>query len=199
MAHATIGVVEKFKANGHAAILGVGHCSTCAPADDDARRSPSTRCTAFRPSRFIPAFSIASSTRQRVPGPRACAESFRASACDGQVAEELAYIEGKDPITGRPVMREVIEGLTRGLAAEASWRTAPHPAGSAGYRRQPAPAVSQNNWTDKHADLLPTEATVAAMLAGTSHKPDEVVGKLQMTANRGQWEVTGREGDAATR
>ena len=30
--------------------------------------------------------------------------------------EWRAYVNGKDPTTGKPVMQEVIEGLTRGLA-----------------------------------------------------------------------------------
>src|ERR1700745_871559 len=32
----------------------------------------------------------------------------------GKTAEQLrAYVDGKDPLSGRPVMQEVIEGLTR--------------------------------------------------------------------------------------
>jgi hypothetical protein len=38
--------------------------------------------------------------------------------------------------------------------------------------------------------VLPTEERVAEMLAHTSHGPDEVVGRMQATANRGQWELT---------
>jgi hypothetical protein len=48
----------------------------------------------------------------------------------------------------------------------------------------------ENNWTDKLPIVLPTEDRVAEMLAHTSHKPDEVVGKMQPTANRGLWEYT---------
>ena len=34
----------------------------------------------------------------------------------GKTAAELrAYVDGKDPITGRPVMQEVIAGLTTAL------------------------------------------------------------------------------------
>ena len=36
-----------------------------------------------------------------------------------------------------------------------------------------------NNWTDKLPVVLPTEERVAAMLAGTSHSPDEVVGRMR--------------------
>ena len=47
-----------------------------------------------------------------------------------------------------------------------------------------------NNWTDKLPIVLPTEERVAAMLAHTSHPPQEVVGRMQPTANRGLWEYT---------
>ena len=48
----------------------------------------------------------------------------------------------------------------------------------------------RNNWTDMLPIVLPTEARVAAMLAGTSRRPDEVVGRMQPTHNRGLWEYT---------
>ncbi len=38
--------------------------------------------------------------------------------------------------------------------------------------------------------MLPTEARVARMLEGTKRRPDEVVGRMQPTANRGLWEYT---------
>jgi hypothetical protein len=47
-----------------------------------------------------------------------------------------------------------------------------------------------NNWTDKLPIVLPTEERVAAMLAHTKRKPQEIVGRMQPTANRGLWEYT---------
>jgi hypothetical protein len=47
-----------------------------------------------------------------------------------------------------------------------------------------------NNWTDKLPIVLPTEERVAKMLAHTSRKPQEIVGRMQPTANRGLWEYT---------
>ena len=38
--------------------------------------------------------------------------------------------------------------------------------------------------------ILPTEARVAAMLEGTSHRPDEIVGRLRPTVFREAWEFT---------
>jgi hypothetical protein len=35
----------------------------------------------------------------------------------GKSAQELrAYVDGLDPVSGRPLMQEIIEGLTTGLA-----------------------------------------------------------------------------------
>ena len=46
-----------------------------------------------------------------------------------------------------------------------------------------------NQMTDYMPIIVPTEQRVAAMLKGTSHKPDEVVGRTGRTAN-GAWEYT---------
>lgn len=106
-------------------------------------------------------------------------------------AELKAYIYGDDPITGRPVMQEVVEGLTQGLAAGDAPADRSTP-------RLVEPDTEENLhqlfldnwWTDKLPIILPTEKRVAAMLAGTSHASDEVVGRMQPTQNRGLWEYT---------
>ena len=48
----------------------------------------------------------------------------------------------------------------------------------------------ENDWTDKLPIVIPTEERVAAMLAHTSRRPDDVVGHMQPTANRGLFEYT---------
>ena len=48
----------------------------------------------------------------------------------------------------------------------------------------------ENHWTDGLPIVLPTEKRVAAMLAATSRKPDEVVGRMQPTEFRVAWEYT---------
>jgi len=113
-------------------------------------------------------------------------------------AELCAYVEGADPITGRPVMQELVEGLTGAEGAVGAHGRAPEPAVYAPTPRLVEPAgedelrrlFEDNGWTDYLPIVLPTEARVAAMLAGTSHKPDEVVGRMQPTHNRGYWEYT---------
>jgi hypothetical protein len=47
-----------------------------------------------------------------------------------------------------------------------------------------------NLWTDYLPIILPTEERVAAMLAHTSRKPDEVVGHMRATHFREYWEYT---------
>src|SRR5207237_9007546 len=48
----------------------------------------------------------------------------------------------------------------------------------------------ENRWTDYLPIVLPTEERVAAMLAGTRRKPDEVVGRMRPTHFREAWEYT---------
>ncbi|HVG96069.1 MAG TPA: UGSC family (seleno)protein [Chloroflexota bacterium] len=109
-------------------------------------------------------------------------------------AELRAYIDGNDPTTGRPVMQEIVEGLTapldpEGAAGVGFGRTTP---------RLVEPDTEENlnqlfldrNWTDKLPIILPTEARVAEMLRHTSHPPDEVVGHMRPTGFREFWEYT---------
>jgi hypothetical protein len=108
--------------------------------------------------------------------------------------ELRAYIEGKDPVSGRPFMQEVVEGLTHPLDAEDL-------SGLSFERSTPrllAPDTEenlqqlfiQNHLTDYLPITLPTEARVKAMLKGTSHPPDEIVGRMRPTSFREFWEYT---------
>ena len=105
--------------------------------------------------------------------------------------ELRAYIEGKDPTSGRPFMQEVVEGLTGALEAEdlsgvSFDRSTPRllPADTEENLWQ---TFTENHWTDYLPVTLPTEARVAAMLKGTSHSPDEVVGRMRPTSFREFW------------
>ncbi len=113
----------------------------------------------------------------------------------GKTAAELyAYVDGVDPITGRPVMQEVVEGLTRPFD-EAD-------RGPREFDRETPRLVEpdteenlhqlflDNRWTDMLPIVLPTEARVAAMLEATTRKPDEVVGRMRSTHFREHWEYT---------
>jgi hypothetical protein len=113
----------------------------------------------------------------------------------GKSAKELrAYVDGNDPVTGRPVMQEVIEGLTRPFDAQdlekiVYERTTPRLVDS-DSEAELQRVFLENNWTDKLPIILPTEERVAEMLAHTSHKADEVVGHMRPTHFREYWEYT---------
>src|SRR6266498_1854766 len=113
----------------------------------------------------------------------------------GKSARELrAYIDGNDPLTGRPVMQEIIEGLTQPLDQEARTgvgfdRSTPRLL-EAETQENLEQLFLDQNWTDKLPIVLPTEERVAAMLRHTSRKPDEVVGHLRPTQFREYWEYT---------
>lgn len=109
-------------------------------------------------------------------------------------AELRAYVDGVDPVTGRPVMSEVVEALTKPLSAEETGaydfgRATPRfvePDTEEKLRR----TFMDNHWTDYLPIVLPTEERVEEMLAGTSHRPDEIVGRLRPTGNREYWTYT---------
>src|SRR5437870_1045373 len=48
----------------------------------------------------------------------------------------------------------------------------------------------ENGWADGLPIVLPTEKRVAAMLAHTSRRPDEIVGRMRATEFRVPWEYT---------
>jgi hypothetical protein len=95
------------------------------------------------------------------------------------------YLEGKDPVSGKPVMQEVIDALTKPLTDEESY-SGPIPS-VVEEPRLIGPDTEENlrqffmdkQWTDGLPIILPTEERVAAMLKGTSHKANEVVGKMK--------------------
>jgi hypothetical protein len=127
-----------------------------------------------------------------MPGTR---QAFVPQPVVGRTPGELrGYIEGIDPNNGRPFMQEVIEGLTRPLDAAdvkgASFdRSTPRLLEPA--EEEPLHQLFlERHWTDTLAIVLPTDARVEAMLAGTSHSPSEVVGRLRPTAYREFWEYT---------
>src|SRR5215469_18207248 len=113
----------------------------------------------------------------------------------GKTAEQLrAYVDGKDPLSGRPVMQEVIEGLTRPAegdrVGEIEFQRSTPRLADADTEDNLHRLFLENNWTDKLPIVLPTEERVAQMLAHTSHAPDEIVGRMQPTEFRVAFEYT---------
>jgi len=113
----------------------------------------------------------------------------------GKTAEELAdYVAGNDPLSGKPLMQEIIGHLTRAPSGEEL------ATGSIDRPRQrligPDSAENlqrlfdDNFWSDQLPIILPTQERVAAMLEMTSHKADEKVGTMRVTGVREAWSYT---------
>src|SRR5690606_23302408 len=92
-----------------------------------------------------------------------------------------SYVEGKDLLSGKPMMKAILDALTLPLTDEEKKSGMP-----SGYTPEPRllkPDTEANlhrlckdkEWTDFNPIILPTEKLVAEMLKGTSRKPDEVV------------------------
>ncbi|HEY7623027.1 MAG TPA: UGSC family (seleno)protein [Solirubrobacteraceae bacterium] len=113
----------------------------------------------------------------------------------GRSAQELrGYVDGEDPVNGGPFMQHVIEGLTnplgdddlKGMSFDRSAPALLEPDTEDNLRAR----FAEERWTDFLPIVLPTEERVQAMLGGTSHAPDEVVGRMRPTAFREFWEFT---------
>ncbi len=94
-------------------------------------------------------------------------------------------IEGNNPISGRPVMQEIVEKFTKPLTAEEK-RTGEimrdrGPQTYTGTQEELQKLFMEKRFTDFLPIVLPTEERVNDMLKGTSHDPNEVVGKMSPT------------------
>ena len=121
--------------------------------------------------------------------------AFTPTPVGGKTARELAaYVAGDDPVSKKPLMKEIVEHLTRPLNDEER---------KTGMvkrekKRLIGPDTAENLqqyfddrfWSDQLPIVMPTEERVAAMLKQTSHKRDEVVGSMRVTGEREAWQYT---------
>lgn len=105
------------------------------------------------------------------------------------------YVAGNDPISGKPMLEQIYDSLTRKLSAEDA---------KSGYlKRDPRPRLlppdtpdrlmqyfHDQNFTDGNPIILPTEKKVAEMLKATSRKPDEWVGQMRPSPPHEAWYYT---------
>ena len=108
------------------------------------------------------------------------------------------YIEGQDPVTGRRLVDEVLEALTKPYTVEESRNLAivrPDPPEN---QKLLQPDTEDNlqrlfverGWTDGLPIVLPAEERVAQMLAGTSQPPGKLVGKAFMVDTQENLRIT---------
>jgi hypothetical protein len=104
-------------------------------------------------------------------------------------------VEGNNPITGKPVMPELVDKLTKPLTAEEK-KTGPFvrdmgPATFTGNPDELQKLFMEKRFTDFMPVILPTEEKVAEMLKATSHAPEEVLGKMNPGSEAGEtWTYT---------
>jgi len=104
-------------------------------------------------------------------------------------------VEGNNPITGRPVMQELVEKLTKPLTAEEK-KTGElkRDIGPPTYTGTPAELQKlflEKRYTDFLPIILPTEELVNEMLSATSHDPYEQLGKMNPGSEAGEtWTYT---------
>ena len=109
---------EEIKAKGDAAIVGVGHCSTCAPGVATHAITLETKYGVPTVALHTDKFDRVVASVTKMAGLSEAPRAFVPQPVMGKTAGELkAYVYGKDPITGVPVMQEVIAALTTALNA----------------------------------------------------------------------------------
>lgn len=109
---------EEIKAKGDAAIVGVGHCSTCAPGVTTHAITLETKYGVPTVALHTDKFDRVVASVTKMAGLPEAPRAFVPQPVMGKTTEQLkAYVYGKDPITGVPVMQEVIAGLTTALSA----------------------------------------------------------------------------------
>jgi hypothetical protein len=105
------------------------------------------------------------------------------------------YVEGDDPVTGKKLMEEMLNALTRPLTEEEKnppvARRPKRPRllkkdTLSNYKRM----FIENGWTDGMPIEIPTEEKVEEMLSGTDHPPDEIVGRMSVTTHEERYEYT---------
>jgi hypothetical protein len=115
----------------------------------------------------------------------------------GKTNEQIKkqIIDGNNPITGKPVMKEIVEKLTKPLTAEekktGELKPPTGPSTFTGTPDELQQLFLEKRFTDFMPVILPTEEKVAEMLKGTSHEPDEVLGRMNPGSEAGPaWTYT---------
>lgn len=120
---------------------------------------------------------LAESTAMKkgMPGLRV---TFTPHPITGRSTEQSnAYLKGKNPVSGNPMLQEIVAGLRNKLAEndkkagmiDREQRSRFLPPDTADNLQQ---MFHDKMWTDGLPIILPTEERVKAMLKGTSHAPE---------------------------
>ena len=117
----------------------------------------------------------------------------------GKTREQLRkqIVEGNNPISGRPLMQEVIAKLTSPLTAEerdmSPRKMDIGPETYTDTEKNLQKLFLDKRYTDFLPVVLPTKELVDEMLAQTSHSPDEILGRMNPGSAAGEiWTYTVR-------
>jgi hypothetical protein len=108
---------------------------------------------------------------------------------------QAQIIEGNNPLTEKPVMKEIVEKFTKPLTAKeknpGKLKHDPPPATYTGTPAELQKLFLEKRFTDFMPVILPTQELVDEMLQGTSHDPDEVLGRMNPGSEAGEtWTYT---------
>ncbi len=144
-------------------------------------------------TRAFDELAVSTALKKGMPGLRV---TFTPHPITGRSTEESnEYLKGKNPVSGKPMLQEIVAGLRDKLAENDKQ------AGMIDREQRPRflPPDTADNlqqmfhdkmWTDGLPIILPTEERVKAMLKGTSHAPDEIVGEMRPSGPHEAWKFT---------
>ncbi|MBN2240550.1 MAG: hypothetical protein JW712_12320 [Dehalococcoidales bacterium] len=187
----------EIKEKGHGVIIGIGQLDTCSPSVIifcsilESMGLPTapviTQAFPELPRKFAWKKGIPNLRFTFVPHPFA----------NRSIEVHRKYLEGNDPVNNRPVISGIIDALTRPVTEEEK-KTGTIERSMPRLLEPDTPENLQQlfleqGWTDGLPVILPTEERVAEMLKGTSHKPDEIIGKMQPIPPNEAWERSLRQ------
>ena len=100
-------------------------------------------------------------------------------------------IKGNNPLTEKPVMKEIVEKFTKPLTGKekdpGELKHDPPPATYTGTPAELQKLFLEKRYTDFMPVILPTKELVDEMLMGTSHDPDKVLGRMNPGSEAGEY------------
>jgi hypothetical protein len=187
----------EIKEKGDGVIMGIGQLDTCAPSVIIFCSMLESMGLPTAPviTQAFPELTRKFAWKKGIPGLRFTFVPHPFANRSIEVHQE--YLKGDDPINGGPVLSGIIDALTRPTTEEEK---------KTGVIERARPRLLEpdtpenlehlfleNGWTDGLPIILPTEERVAEILAGTSHKPDEIIGKMLPIPPNEVWERSLRQ------